>query len=259
MLLAERINDNRKTGGGMSREDELWSRYRQRPDDGTALSLLLEHYLPLANQVVHRLSIRFHHRFEPADLLGAAILGLHSAIQRFAENQGVPFPAYARKRIAGAVLDELRQRDPLTRSQRSRVRRTKQALEEFTRGNGRAPSDRELARELAMTEEEVAEAMALEYHTVSLDEEAGDGLTYRDLLADANTPTPLEHAERQSARRALCQAIPKLDVKDQQLLFFRHSQALNVAEIAAVFDVTPGRVSQMYNRTILRLRALMEI
>jgi RNA polymerase sigma factor for flagellar operon FliA len=258
MLLAEQTKNSQQSGG-MSRENELWTRYRHNPEDGAALSLLMEHYLPLATQVVHRMSSRFHHRFEPADLLGAAILGLHSAIQRFSENHGVPFAAYARKRMAGAILDELRQRDPLTREQRSRVRRTRQAVEEFTSRHGRPPADGELAGELNMTEGEVAEAMALEYHTVSLSEEAGDGVTYQDLIVDANTPSPLEHAERQSLRQALCRAIPKLDVRDQQLLFFRHSQALSVAEIAAVFEVSPGRVSQMYNSTILRLRALMKL
>ena len=161
--------------------------------------------------------------------------------------------------MAGAILDELRQRDPLTRGQRSRVRRTRQALEDFTCKNGRPPADRELARELDMTEAELAEAMALEYHTVSLNEEAGEGLTYQDLIVDADTPSPLEHAERQSLRQALCRAIPLLDVRDQQLLFFRHSEALSVGEIAAVFEVSPGRVSQMYNSTILRLRALMKL
>lgn len=259
MLLAERTQNSVKPGGGPSREDELWSRYRQNPEDGAALALLMEHYLPLATQVVHRQSARFHHRFEPADLLGAAILGLHSAIQRFSDQHGVPFEAYARRRMAGAILDELRQRDPLTRGQRSRVRRTRQALEDFTCRNGRTPADRELAGELGMSEAEVAEAMTLEYHTVSLNEEAGEGLTYQDLIVDASTPSPLEHAERQSLRQALCQAIPKLDVRDQQLLFFRHSEALSVSEIAAVFEVSPGRVSQMYNSTILRLRALMKL
>jgi RNA polymerase sigma factor for flagellar operon FliA len=259
MLLAERKPGTQAPDGGASYEEELWTRFRQCPQDGAALSRLMEHYLPLATQTVRRLSIRFAHRFEPADLIGAAILGLHAAIQRFSPDHGVPFSAYARKRITGAVLDDLRQRDPLTRDQRSRLRKVQAALQDFGQLHGRSPSNEELADELGMSAGQVAESLALGYHTVSLDEELEDGLTYGDTLADPNMPSPLESAELQSARRALRKALPQLDVRDQQLLFFRHSQALTIAEIAAVFEVTPARVSQMYNHAILRLRSLMKV
>lgn len=259
MLLAERTQNQHATDAVVSREDELWSEYRRWPEDGATLSALMEHYLPLVTRTVHRMSARFHHRHEAADLLGAGILGLHSAIQRFSEEYGVPFPAYACRRIGGAVLDELRQRDPLTRSQRSRLRRTRQALDDFTSCHERPPTDEELARDLDVPAAEVAATLALDYHTVSLQEEAADGLTYEELIEDAHTPSPLESADRQSTQHALRQAIPKLDVRDQQLLFFRHSQALSITEIAAVFEVTPGRVSQMYSSTIQRLRSLMKL
>lgn len=260
MLVAERLRVRKPlgtaTGGG---EAELWCRYRACPQDGTALSLLMEHYLPLVVQTVNRLSARFSHRCEPNDLLGAAILGLYSAIQRFADDHRVPFAVYARKRIAGAVLDDLRQRDPLSREQRSRLRRTRQTLQEFAQTHGRTPTDDELAAELQVSPEQVAETLALEYHTVSLHDEAEEGLTYQDILCDPNTPSPVETADRRSACEALRRALPKLDVREQQLLFFRHCEALSVAEIAAVFEVTPARVSQLYNGAIARLRALMKV
>jgi RNA polymerase sigma factor for flagellar operon FliA len=259
MLLAERKPTRQVPESGPSQEEELWTQFRQRPQDGAALSQLMEYYLPLVTQTVRRLSVRFAHAAEPADLVGAAILGLHAAIQRFSPDHGVPFSAYARKRIAGAVLDDLRQRDPLTREQRSRLKKVQEALHDFAQERGRAPSDEELGQELGMSPEKVSQTLALGYHTVSLDEELEDGLTYQDTIADANTPSPLENAELQSARHALRRALPLLDVRDQQLLFFRHSQSLTIAEIAAVYDVTPARVSQMYNHAICQLRSLMKV
>ena len=259
MLLAEQPQPGTIPDLGVSCEDDLWQRYRRCPQDGSALSQLMEYYLPLATRIVNRLSFRFGHRFEAADLLGAAILGLHSAIQRFSDERGLPFGAYARKRIAGAVLDDLRQRDPLTRRQRSRLRAAHQAMQAFAQCNDRPPTDEELAAELGVSPEEVARTLALGYHTVSLQEATADGLAYEDLIVDESTLTPMESADLETARRALREAIPKLNVRDQQLLFFRHSQALSVNEIAAVFEVTPGRISQMYNSTIVRLRALMKV
>lgn len=261
MLLAEKkpATSARKPSSSPQTEERLWTKYRESHGQGNALSELMEHYLPLVTETVNRMSARFYYKVEPQDLLGVAILGLYEAIQRYSEQQGVPFAAFARKRISGAILDELRRRDPLSRRQRTLLTRVKSATEKLTAEKDRLPSEEELATFLGVPARQVAQAQGWEYGTVSLQEELGDGLTYQDIIPDEEMPTPRELADRASAKQALRRAIPKLDVRDQQLLFFRHSEALSITEIAAVFGVTPGRVSQMYNSTILRLRSLMNV
>jgi RNA polymerase sigma factor (sigma-70 family) len=61
------------------------------------------------------------------------------------------------------------------------------------------------------------------------------------------------------ALEAMREAIRKLEQRDQQLLFFRHHEHLTVKEIAEVFGVTPGRISQLYNAIVVKLRALMKV
>ena len=260
MLLAEqRRHPSRSmtSQGADSEEEKRWTQYRR--SRGANLSSLMEFYLPLVTQVVNRLSARFYHKVEPTELLGVAILGLYEAIQRYSDDREVPFSAYARKRIAGAVLDEMRRRDPLTREQRTQLRSVKAALDRYAAEHGRAPNEAELAEQLDMPVARVERILSWDYHTVSLHDEVAEGLTYQDAIPDANALSPMEHADRESAREALRRAIPKLDVRDQQLLFFRHTEALSITEIAAVFGVTPGRVSQMYQSTIVRLRSLMKV
>jgi RNA polymerase sigma factor for flagellar operon FliA len=219
----------------------------------------MECYLPLVTRTVNQMSARLYHRVDPPDLLGVAIMGLYRSIECFSERHGVPFEAYARHRIKGAILDEARRRDPLTRSQRTRLNRIQAEIDRFIQHHSRAPSEEEIAENLDLSPEEVTRIMALECHTISIHERTADGLTYEEMIPDRTTPSPADSADRQSALQALRQAIPKLDVREQQLLYFRHSQALTIAEIAAVFEVTPGRVSQIYNGAICRLRSLMKV
>jgi RNA polymerase sigma factor (sigma-70 family) len=54
-------------------------------------------------------------------------------------------------------------------------------------------------------------------------------------------------------------AIRELTTKEQQLLFLRHHEDLRVKEIAAVFGVSSGRICQMYNAIITKLRSIMKI
>ena len=56
------------------------------------------------------------------DLIAWGVLGLVQAAQRYRDDTGAPFGAYAARRVRGQVLDALRDRDPLTRSARRAYR-----------------------------------------------------------------------------------------------------------------------------------------
>ena len=96
------------------------TRRRQRP--GERDRLLLEH-APLVEKVAWRIVGRLPASVDVQDLISAGMLGLLSAVDRYDASRG-SFAAYAEWRIKGAILDELRALDHLTRSQRRRAVRT---------------------------------------------------------------------------------------------------------------------------------------
>jgi RNA polymerase sigma factor FliA len=83
--------------------------------------LIIDH-LALAATIAGNLSKRLPRHLDPQDLHQDARLGLVSAAARYDARTEVPFGAYARRRIGGAVLDSLRRNDHLTRSTRVRVK-----------------------------------------------------------------------------------------------------------------------------------------
>jgi RNA polymerase sigma factor for flagellar operon FliA len=56
------------------------------------------------------------------DLIGAGTIGLIQAVDRFQPSRGLQFATYAKHRIRGAMLDFLREEDPLSRAERRRTR-----------------------------------------------------------------------------------------------------------------------------------------
>ena len=56
------------------------------------------------------------------DLIAWGVFGLVQAARRYRGDLGAPFGAYAARRVRGQVLDALRQRDPLTRTERRAFR-----------------------------------------------------------------------------------------------------------------------------------------
>ncbi|MEX2532810.1 MAG: sigma-70 family RNA polymerase sigma factor [Nitriliruptoraceae bacterium] len=90
------------------------------------------------------------------DVQQAADLGLVEAASRFDAGYGVPFVPYARVRITGAVRDELRARDPLSRSARQRLTQLERARDTLTGLLGRTVTTADVIASLASDHAEQA-------------------------------------------------------------------------------------------------------
>jgi len=75
---------------------------------------------------VHALAKRLRSHVPPCvtldDLIGAGTIGLIQAVDRFQPSRGLQFATFAKHRIRGAMLDFLREEDPLSRTERRRTR-----------------------------------------------------------------------------------------------------------------------------------------
>jgi RNA polymerase sigma factor for flagellar operon FliA len=75
--------------------------------------------LPLVRYIAARIASTIPASVELDDLIQTGTLGLIDAVRRYDPSKGIPFPAYARYRIRGAILDALRSLDWATRNQRT--------------------------------------------------------------------------------------------------------------------------------------------
>jgi RNA polymerase sigma factor for flagellar operon FliA len=87
--------------------------------DRAALARGVDAYLPLVRRVVHQLARRLPSNVQRDDLLAAGVFGLVDSLRRNGGDGGVAFEWYARTRIRGAIFDELRAQDWLSRRARA--------------------------------------------------------------------------------------------------------------------------------------------
>ena len=101
-----------------------------------ASDLKIDLQVEMVRRIAYAMARHLPSHVDIDELVGLGNLGLVEARVRFDESRGVPFPAFAAQRIRGAMLDGLRQVDPLTRDERARVRREEEVspvtLVEFT-------------------------------------------------------------------------------------------------------------------------------
>src|SRR3979490_3213609 len=86
------------------------------------LEILLENRHPLVKSIVDRMKRQLPARIDIEDLYSVGVIGLVAAAQNFRETKNKSFIPYASMRIRGAVLDELRRMDWMSRSGRLKAK-----------------------------------------------------------------------------------------------------------------------------------------
>lgn len=201
-------------------------------------------YVPLVQRVVDTLKTSLPPGADKEGLFGAGMIGLIQALDRYDPEKGVAFEAFARLRIKGAVRDELRGRDHLTRSQRNRVSRARAALAEAeARGDDIDLSE---AADLAL-------GMAPAAWDPAVLDDRITATPWQDPFDAEEWLVTKQHVER------LTHALATLPTRERELVALYYDEDLGLAEIGAIFGISPSRVSQLLSRARRQLAEAMKL
>jgi RNA polymerase sigma factor for flagellar operon FliA len=223
---------------------------------------LIRQYSPLVRRLAHHMMAKLPPNIQVDDLIQVGLIGLSEALTRFEANQGVQFETFATQRIRGAMIDELRENDWMSRGSRKSQKEIELALHRLEHRLGRSPTESEIATELGLN---LSDYQALLYKVkgtqlVYLEDMAGgsegeDGFLDRHVLDSDSDPMQLLRNQR--LRKSLVEAIKNLPEREQYIMSMYYEKDMNLKEIAAVLGVTESRVCQLHSQSIARLRAKM--
>jgi RNA polymerase sigma factor for flagellar operon FliA len=235
--------------------------WKARPGPDTR-DACFEAWLPLVQRVWGRVRISLPPSAEHLtdDLLQCGAMGLLQALESFKADGGAHFDTWARLRIRGAMLDELRRQDWISKERRRRWKALQRAMGELEQRLERPCSDEELAAHLGLSLEALHEEL-LENAPgtmVFLDGLTAEGsLPLHERLADPSQTAADQRPLDQELKAALADSIGKLPLQERTLLVLLLQEELGHKEAAQVLGVTPGRVSQIYAKAVLRLQAAL--
>ena len=213
-------------------ESNLWQSFQQQ-GCLTARDQLVSHYKPwasrLANGIYHRVRA---YSVDREDFSQNALIGLLEAVDRFDHTRGIPFPAYASRRVRGAVFNGLRtilaDRSPPTS-------RMSYRLSEMDDDDERDPFSLLLG---------AVSQLGMSY---LLDENLG-------AMGMRSMPDAYDSAyERQTSQRLLL-AINVLPEKLRSLIDEHYYKGKKFIDIAQERGLTKGRISQMHKEALTKLR-----
>lgn len=223
---------------------------------------MIRQYQPLVRRLAHHMMAKLPANVEVDDLIQVGLIGLSEALSRYEAAQGVQFETFATQRIRGAMLDELRGNDWMSRGSRKSQKDIEQALRRLEHKLGRTPLESEIAADMGLS--------LIDYQTL-LGKVRGTQLVYMEDMARGNDEEdsfldryvgdsdadPMNMLRDQRLRQALVAAIKNLPEREQFIMSMYYEQDMNLKEIAAVLDVTESRICQLHSQSIARLRAKM--
>ncbi len=236
-----------------------------------------ERFAPVIWKVIGRMARRLPPYVQADDLYGVGALGLLDAVEKFDASHGTSFAGYAEFRIRGAILDELRQRDPMPRVLRGRFKGVARELDSLRHDLGREPTESEAAEAVGMS--------LAQYQSFRIQVERATTVSYNDALAGyyregatSSGPSmrpgraggPLSGSEmldatadygafedmfRNEKLRLVADRISDLDERDQIIMSLHYQEGLNFRQIGEILELTESRISQIHKAIILALRA----
>ena len=221
---------------------------------------LLKQYSPLVRRLAHQMIAKLPANVELDDLIQVGMIGLSDALTRFDAAHGVQFETFATQRIRGAMLDELRGNDWMSRGDRRQQRSIESAVHKLEQVLKRAPQESEIAAEMGLTLVQYQELLGKVRGTqrVYLEDMTGDDGDddYLDRhVAASSEVNPLAMLQDRRMREALVEAIKHLPEREQYVMSMYYEHDMNLKEIAAVLKVTESRVCQLHSQSIARLRS----
>lgn len=244
----------------LSVDEEVELAQRIRQGDQSAVDRLVKANLRFVVSVAKQYQ---NQGLDLMDLISEGNVGLQKAAQKFDETRGFKFISYAVWWIRQSILQALAEQSRIVRlplNQVGSINKIRKVLNKFEQENMRAPSIEELAKELDVPAEKIAETMKVSGRQVSVDApfQEGEDNSLLDVLSNNDMPATDAGLNRDSLSTEVERSLLQLQERERSIikLFFGIGcQEMTLEEIGEKFDLTRERVRQIKEKAIRKLKA----
>jgi RNA polymerase primary sigma factor len=196
------------------------------------------------------------------DLINEGNLGLIKAAEKFDETRGFKFISYAVWWIRQSILQALAEQSRIVRlplNQVGSLNKINKAFSKFEQENERKPSPDELADQLEIPVEKIADTLKVSGRHISVDAPfvEGEDNSLLDVLVNDDSPNADRVLINESLSREIDRSLSTLTDRESEIIkmFFGIGyQEMTLEEIGDKFGLTRERVRQIKEKAIRRLR-----
>lgn len=243
----------------ISVEEEVELAQRIRKGDRAALDKLTRANLRFVVSVAKQYQ---NQGLSLPDLINEGNCGLIKAAEKFDETRGFKFISYAVWWIRQSILQALAEQSRIVRlplNQVGSLNKINKALSRFEQENERRPSPEELAEELDIPIDKIADTLKVSGRHISVDAPfvEGEDNSLLDVLVNDDSPVADHTLIDESLQKEIDRALETLTQREADIIrmfFGIGCQEMTLEEIGSKFTLTRERVRQIKEKAIRRLR-----
>jgi RNA polymerase primary sigma factor len=199
-----------------------------------------------------------------SDLINEGNLGLVKAAKRFDETRGFKFISYAVWWIRQSILQALAEQSRIVRLPLNKIgsiNKIKKIYARLEQNEQRMPTNKEIAKQLEMTETEVELSLKNSGKHISMDApfKEGEDSNLYNVLQSGESPNPDKELMNQSLTIEINRVLERLSYKEAQVIKMYYGIGLpspySMTEIGDLFDLSIERVRQLKQKAIRNLQS----
>jgi len=215
-------------------------------------SEFLELGFPLVTRIAHYLRGRVPNHVSLEDMVQIGTIGLIEAETAFDQNAGVKFVDFAKQRIRGAILDEVRKQSNISRLAIKNRQAHSEAETTLRQTLGREPRNSEIAEELGIS---IAEFEKQRVHADRFQvDNYFQGSAELDELVSESSENPFNNLEDEDSIKLVREAIAMLPERERLIVNLYYVEEMNMREISEIIGVNESRISQLLKEIVQSLR-----
>ena len=226
----------------------------------TRQKALFVKYYPVIDKIVNSMKTKLPAYADYDELHSAGVTGLADAICKLDPSRSGSYAGYISTRVRGAIIDELRSLDYMSRSARSDAKQLDKLREELEQKLGRAPKDSELREKMGVSEKQFERikrrTQSCSFISLNDSPENDDGNvpSFAESIADENAETAVDAVEKKELAENVRRSIAALPEKQRRVIENYYFKDKKLGEIAKEFGLTEARICQIHAQALNSLR-----
>jgi RNA polymerase sigma factor for flagellar operon FliA len=234
---------------------ELWCQYKYEGNVDAREELVVK-CLPIVKSLAQRFAT--HSCCDTDDFISAGIIGLLDALEKYDPAMQTSFKTYAKYRIRGAILDEIRNLQWTPRSIQEKIQNLKRAYTHLEQSLSRPPTEGEVADVLSMDLHEFRSMLVQIGSSTLLTlsrkcSKNEDSAPLEMLVEDPNVIDPIDQLVSEETKSILTDAIKSLPERETLVITLYYYEEMTLKEIGEILSRTESRICQIHASALLHL------
>lgn len=225
--------------------EAVWKEFKTTNSKKSRDALILNYY-PMVVVVAKSLNKEYSYcgYTDFDDIVSFGIIGLINAVDRFDPERGNKFSSYAYHRIRGAIIDEMRKMDPISRNMRCKIKNVKSEIIENENND-------DIYEKYSQTEHD-KNILKCIVNNNNIDEIIADTLYKNSVCED-----PHETFEKMELSEHIHDCISKLTKRQRDIIFMYYFKYMKISDISKEFNVTEPAITVQKSKAMYKLHSIL--